>query len=96
MSLGGIFDTIVETLGNSDGGVLGRAINPNYDNFVKGAEERNRKRALIEQSQRIRESNSSSGSSGGGVGTLLLGAAFIGALALLGGSGDKNTNPNAK
>lgn len=89
MGLGEIFDTIIEASGNSDTGLLGRAGNSNYDSFVRGAEERNRRRTQQAMLEDLRTSNnSSSNSSGGGIGSLILGAAVLGGLALLCGSGD--------
>ena len=90
MGLGEIFDTIIEVAGNSDAGTLGRAGSSNYNSFVSGAEARNKARFLEQQRQSYASQNSSN-SSGGGIGTLILGAALLGGLALLGGSGnDKN------
>lgn len=94
MGLGEIFDTIIEAAGNSDAGAVGRAGSSNYDNFVRGAEERNRiraQRAAFES----RQSGNSSDNSGGGVGSLILGAALLGGLALLCGNGD-DKNKTAK
>ncbi len=95
MGLGEFFDSAVREFGRSEAGTLLRASDDSIDNLFRGPEARCRQRFLAQQRE-LNSSSGSSGSSGGGVGTLLLGAAFIGALALLGGSGDKNTNPNAK
>ena len=89
MGLGEIFDTIIETAGNSAQGLMYREANSNYNSFVSGAEARNRARFNEEQRQRYASQNSSN-SSGGGIGTLILGAALLGGLALLGGNNDKN------
>lgn len=89
MGLGEIFDTIIEAAGNSAQGSMYRDANSNYDKFVSGAEARNRARFNEEQRQRYASQNSSN-SSGGGIGTLILGAALLGGLALLGGNNDKN------
>ena len=93
MGLGEIFDTIIEVAGNSDAGALGRAGSSNYNNFVSGAEARNRARFMEQQRQSYAAQNSSNNS--GGVGSLLLGAAILGGLALFCGNGD-DKNKTAK
>lgn len=98
MGLGEIFDSILEASGNSDNGVLGRAINSDYDRLVSGAERRNRIRMEREISASMKKNSSSNGSNSGGLGTLLAAGAVLGGLALLSCfSGDnKNNGNNAK
>lgn len=91
MGLGAIFDSAVREFGRSDAGTLLRASDKGIDGLFRGSEARDRKRHW-EQYMKQREYSSSSNNSGGGFGTLLVGAALFGALALLGNSGDKTTN----
>lgn len=88
MGLGEIFDGVVREIGRMDSVQYARGEEPALNGLFRGSESRCKQRFLAQQ----REYNSSSNNSGGGVGTLLLGAAIFGAMALLGGSGDKNTN----
>ena len=99
MGLGEIFDKILVSSGNSDTGVLERAINSDYDRLISGAERRNQRRALQKYNESIKNRNfSSNGSDSGGLGTLLAAGAVLGGLALLGcfSGNDKNNGNNAK
>lgn len=100
MGLGEIFDKILVSSGNSDTGVLGRAINSDYDRLISGAERRNQMRALQKYNESIKNRNfSSNGSDSGGLGTLLAAGAVLGGLALFTGcfsGNDKNNGNNAK
>ena len=94
MGLGEIFDGVVREFGRSDAGTLLRASDKSIDNLFRGPEIRCRQRAQekFQQSYAASQQSSSSNNSGGGLGTLLVGAALFGALALLGKSDDKTTN----
>ena len=82
--MGEIFDGVVREFGRSEAGTLLRASDSSIDGLFRGPEARCKARFLEQQRQ------NSSNSSGGGIGTLLLGAALLGGLALLGGNNDKN------
>lgn len=87
MGLGEIFDGVVREFGRSEAGTLLRASDDSIDGLFRGPEARCRARFNEEQRQRYASQNSSS-NSGGGIGSLILGAAVLGGLALLCGSGD--------
>ena len=89
MGLGEIFDGVVREFGRSEAGTLLRASDKSIDNLFRGPEARCRQR--FQQSYAASQQSSSSNNSGG-LGTLLVGAALFGALALLGKSDDKTTN----
>lgn len=93
MGLGEIFDGVVREFGRSEAGTLLRASDKSIDNLFRGPEARFRQRSFQQYQQSYAASQqSSSSNNSGGLGTLLVGAALFGALALLGKSDDKTTN----
>ena len=94
MGLGEIFDGVVREFGKSEAGTLLRASDDSIDGLFRGPEARNRARFMEQQRQSYAAQNSS-GNSDYGIGTVLLGAALFGAMALLGKS-DDNKNGTTK
>ena len=88
MGLGEIFDGIVREVGRSDAGTLLRATDDSFDGLFRGSERRCKARFMEQQRQNYAAQNSSS-NSGGSLGSLLIGAAVLGGLALFCGSDDK-------
>ena len=93
MGLGEIFDGVVREFGKSEAGTLLRANDDSIDGLFRAPEARCRARFMEQQRQSYAAQNSSNNS--GGVGSLLLGAAILGGLALFCGSGD-DKNKTAK